>query len=280
MALFPEAVGLFESRDRAGAGHIGRVREHPLLPREAEDSARVAWRSCGRVCVKDWSADQHPNDVTSSANVDGVVRTPDVQLLTRRRAIHARTTRDRRAVRRAHPNPARVGCPPQPVSIALARRERPLGGPGHEHLTACSPCHLEGRAVQEADPQQCRQRPVRTFLLCTGDGLRPLTCGLHEKANAPRPTGHSGVVCVSDFASNTRRTYRGRNRDTTMTVQMRLARSHERGVVQAAPWLCTRLHAPDRPIPWGYVITSAVMGGAWPSAPARLFAARCCAPRD
>jgi hypothetical protein len=52
---------------------------------------------------------------------------------------------------RAYPNPNRVGCPPRADLIALARRERPLGDPAYDHLKECSPCYLEGRAIQEAD---------------------------------------------------------------------------------------------------------------------------------
>jgi hypothetical protein len=50
----------------------------------------------------------------------------------------------------ANPNPARVGCPPRDVLIAVARRERPADDPVHRHLIKCSPCYREVRALQQA----------------------------------------------------------------------------------------------------------------------------------
>jgi len=63
---------------------------------------------------------------------------------------------------RANANPMRVGCPPQEVLIALARRERPIADPVYEHLTKCSPCYLQVRTLQKADKQQRRHRLMRT----------------------------------------------------------------------------------------------------------------------
>ena len=59
---------------------------------------------------------------------------------------------------RGYPNPDRVGCPPREVLISLARRERPIGDPAYEHIKECSPCYLEGRAIQEADALHHRRR--------------------------------------------------------------------------------------------------------------------------
>lgn len=56
----------------------------------------------------------------------------------------------------ANPNPTRAGCPPRDVLIALARRERPIGDPAYEHLTKCSPCYREFRALQDARAPQRR----------------------------------------------------------------------------------------------------------------------------
>jgi hypothetical protein len=50
---------------------------------------------------------------------------------------------------RANPNPTRQGCPPRDELIALARRQRQMSDPGYVHLTRCSPCYLEVRALQE-----------------------------------------------------------------------------------------------------------------------------------
>jgi hypothetical protein len=49
---------------------------------------------------------------------------------------------------RANPNPDRVGCPPRETLIALARKEAPLDDPAYEHLTNCSPCYVDFRALQ------------------------------------------------------------------------------------------------------------------------------------
>ncbi len=49
---------------------------------------------------------------------------------------------------RANPNPERIGCPPQDVLTALARRDRPIEDPAYEHLTKCSPCYREFRSLQ------------------------------------------------------------------------------------------------------------------------------------
>lgn len=59
---------------------------------------------------------------------------------------------------RGYPNPDRVGCPPREVLVSLARRERPIGDPAYDHIKECSPCYLEGRAIQEADALQHRRR--------------------------------------------------------------------------------------------------------------------------
>lgn len=62
---------------------------------------------------------------------------------------------------RANPNPTREGCPPKEELIALSRRERPLSDPGYVHLTKCSPCYLETRALYEGRVLQRRWQFVR-----------------------------------------------------------------------------------------------------------------------
>ena len=57
---------------------------------------------------------------------------------------------------RAYPNPDRVGCPSRADLIGLARRQRPIGDPAYDHIKECSPCYLEGRAIQEADASRRR----------------------------------------------------------------------------------------------------------------------------
>lgn len=51
----------------------------------------------------------------------------------------------------ANPNPGRVGCPSREELMDLARRRLPLGAPGYEHLTKCSPCYREFRAIQSGN---------------------------------------------------------------------------------------------------------------------------------
>ena len=59
---------------------------------------------------------------------------------------------------RANPNPTREGCPPREELVALSRRERPLTDPGYVHLTKCSPCYLEVRALHEQHRTERRRR--------------------------------------------------------------------------------------------------------------------------
>lgn len=54
-----------------------------------------------------------------------------------------------RVLGNANPNPNRAGCPPGDVLVALARRERPISDPVHEHVVQCSPCYRELRAIQQ-----------------------------------------------------------------------------------------------------------------------------------
>ena len=81
---------------------------------------------------------------------------------------------------RGYPNPDRVGCPSRSDLIALARRKRPIGDPAYDHIKECSPCYLEGRAIQEAD---ARRRRVLTWAaaavlaVATGTGAWMLTRG-------------------------------------------------------------------------------------------------------
>lgn len=51
---------------------------------------------------------------------------------------------------RAHPNPTREGCPPRELLGSLARRELPIDDPAYDHLSKCSPCYQEVRALQQA----------------------------------------------------------------------------------------------------------------------------------
>jgi hypothetical protein len=65
---------------------------------------------------------------------------------------------------RANPNPTGEGCPPKDVLIALAGKERPVSDPAYVHLTRCSPCYLEVRALQESAALERRNRIAKLSL--------------------------------------------------------------------------------------------------------------------
>ena len=50
---------------------------------------------------------------------------------------------------RANPNPDRIGCPPRQTLVELAARARAVGDPAYSHLSKCSPCYNEFRALQD-----------------------------------------------------------------------------------------------------------------------------------
>lgn len=58
---------------------------------------------------------------------------------------------------RANPNPTRQGCPSREELIALAQKQREMSDPAYVHLTRCSPCYLEVRALQEGARVQRRR---------------------------------------------------------------------------------------------------------------------------
>lgn len=62
----------------------------------------------------------------------------------------------------ANPNPERVGCPSREVLAELARRGRPIGDPGYEHIVNCSPCYREFRSFQQANAVARSPRKSRT----------------------------------------------------------------------------------------------------------------------
>lgn len=62
----------------------------------------------------------------------------------------------------ANPNPERVGCPSREVLAELARRARPIGDPGYEHIVNCSPCYREFRSFQQANAAASSPRSSRT----------------------------------------------------------------------------------------------------------------------
>lgn len=52
-----------------------------------------------------------------------------------------------------HPNPHRVGCPPQETRRELALRPRPVIDPWREHVLKCSPCATEIRELGRHRPK-------------------------------------------------------------------------------------------------------------------------------
>ena len=66
---------------------------------------------------------------------------------------------------RAHPNPTREGCPPRELLVSLSRRELPIGDPAYDHLSKCSPCYQEFRALQQAGAAGTPVAPSRRWLV-------------------------------------------------------------------------------------------------------------------
>jgi hypothetical protein len=72
--------------------------------------------------------------------------------------------------------------------VALARRERPIGDPAYDHLSECSPCYLEVRALKQVADLQRRRiltwAAAAAFVLATvsagwfllnrGSGVEPI----------------------------------------------------------------------------------------------------------
>jgi hypothetical protein len=102
----------------------------------------------------------------------------------------------------ANPNPARVGCPPRDVLIAVARRERPADDPVHHHLIKCSPCYREMRALQQAaGERRAFGVPSRTRWMWAAAALVALTAGgswfLLSRPDGVAPTGEPPAVSRS-----------------------------------------------------------------------------------
>ena len=90
---------------------------------------------------------------------------------------------------RANPNPERIGCPSHDVLVALARRARPISDRAYDHLTECSPCYLEVRALKDADDLQrglmLTRAAAAALVLATGTVFWFL---LNRRRGVPEPT--------------------------------------------------------------------------------------------
>lgn len=64
-----------------------------------------------------------------------------------------------------HPNPERVGCPPQEVLARLARRTLPIDHPGYGHVAECSPCYRWVRLLRKHRRQRIRRLRVGAVCL-------------------------------------------------------------------------------------------------------------------
>ena len=97
----------------------------------------------------------------------------------------------------AHPNPTREGCPPREALVALARRQVPVGDPIGEHVSQCSPCYREMRAIQQTEGLRPADEPrasrswwpaAAAAVLVVAAGLVAwLVYGNRESSPAPVP---------------------------------------------------------------------------------------------
>jgi hypothetical protein len=89
---------------------------------------------------------------------------------------------------RAHPNPAREGCPPPELLRRLARRELPIGDPAYDHFAKCSPCYKELRTLQQADAARLSTARRRRTMLAAAAVVALAIAGT---LFILRPTGRS-----------------------------------------------------------------------------------------
>jgi hypothetical protein len=74
----------------------------------------------------------------------------------------------------ANPNPNRIGCPTLPELKELAKRARPIDEPLYSHLTECSPCYQQFRALQAPTHKSSSWRTyaaIAAVLACFAVGL-------------------------------------------------------------------------------------------------------------
>lgn len=78
---------------------------------------------------------------------------------------------------RAHPNPAREGCPPPELLRRLASRELPIGDPAYDHFAKCSPCYKELRTLQQVDAARLAAGKSRRTILAAAAVIALMIAG-------------------------------------------------------------------------------------------------------
>ena len=107
----------------------------------------------------------------------------------------------------AHPNPDRTGCPPREVLVELTRGKRPLTDAWWQHVTQCSPCHVESMAIAtslRAERTRERRRwaaglaAAAAVALVVFMGLRFFSTGRvrERQAVVPRPSSELRAAAV------------------------------------------------------------------------------------
>src|SRR5919204_1260164 len=78
---------------------------------------------------------------------------------------------------RAHPNPAREGCPPPELLRRLASRELPIGDPAYDHFAKGSPCYKELRTLQQVDAARLSAGKSRRTILAAAAVIALMIAG-------------------------------------------------------------------------------------------------------
>src|SRR5689334_7983405 len=92
---------------------------------------------------------------------------------------------------RAHPNPAREGCPSPEMLRRLSRRELPIGDPAYDHFAKCSPCYKELRTLQQADAARAAAARRRRTMLAAAAVIVMAIAGTWFMI---RPANHTASV--------------------------------------------------------------------------------------
>src|SRR5439155_20567623 len=100
---------------------------------------------------------------------------------------------------RAHPNPAREGCPSPEMLRRLARRELSIGDSAYDHFAKCSPCYKELRTLQQADAARLLAAKRRRTMLAAA-ALVVAIAGMWFMA---RPTDRTAPVPVATPSTQT-----------------------------------------------------------------------------